>query len=64
MAVIVGAANVATGWGLLTLKSWARWAAIVLAIFRLPSFPIGTAIGALIIYYLVQDEARGVFEGD
>lgn len=43
------------GWGLWNLKSWARMAAIVLAILQLFAFPIGTVIGALIIWYLWQD---------
>lgn len=43
------------GWGLWNIKSWARMAAIVLAILQLFFFPIGTVIGALIIWYLWQD---------
>lgn len=62
-AVLVLVANVAVGWGLLALQNWARWAAIILSVLRLPNFPIGTVIGGLIIYYLFQDEARAVFEG-
>ncbi|MFQ5855706.1 MAG: hypothetical protein ACE5LU_08710 [Anaerolineae bacterium] len=52
------AAAVATawvGWGLWNLKSWSRMAAIVLAILQLFGFPIGTVIGALIIWYLWKD---------
>lgn len=48
-------ASAFVGWGLWNLKSWARMAAIVLAIFQLFFFPIGTVIGALIIWYLWQD---------
>lgn len=55
-------ANVAVGWGLWNLKSWARMAAIVLAILQLLVFPVGTIIGALIIWYLWQDpDALGAF---
>lgn len=46
------------GIGLWRLWPWARWAAIVLAILLLPAFPIWTGIGALIIWYLLQDEAK------
>lgn len=49
------------GLGLLRLKDWARLLAIVLAIFTLLGFPIGTVIGALIIWYLVKPEVKEVF---
>jgi hypothetical protein len=49
------------GFGLWRLQNWARWAAIVLAVLLLPGFPIWTAIGALIIIYLVSDEAKAAF---
>jgi hypothetical protein len=58
-----GVAAIIVGWGLLRLRNWARWGAIVLAILQLPAFPIGTIIGALIIWYLLTDEGREVFEG-
>jgi len=29
------------GWGLLSLKGWARWIAIVMAMLSIPSFPTG-----------------------
>ena len=60
--VLLAVVNVVVGWGLLRMQNWARWAAIVLSVFRLPNFPIGTVIGGLIIYYLVQDKARVQFE--
>lgn len=53
--VAAALATGAVGWGLWSLKSWARMAAIVLAILQLFAFPIGTVIGALIIWYLWQD---------
>lgn len=58
-----GVAAIIIGWGLLQLRNWARWGAIVLAILQLPAFPIGTIIGALIIWYLLSDEGREPFEG-
>ncbi len=58
-----GIAAIAIGWGLLRLRGWARWGAIVLAILQLPAFPIGTIIGAAIIWYLLTDEGREPFEG-
>lgn len=57
-----GVLAVITGWGLLGLKGWARWLAIVLAALSLLAFPIGTIIGVLIIWYLLKDEVRQAFE--
>lgn len=54
--------SVIAGWGLLAMKEWARWLTIALAILSLPLFPIGTIIGALIIWYLFQDEVKVAFE--
>ncbi len=51
------------GYGLWTRRQWARIAAIVLAILTLFGFPIGTFIGALIIWYLVRPEVAADFRG-
>jgi hypothetical protein len=59
---VSGIAAVAAGWGLLQMKQWARWLAFILAIFTLFLFPIGTVIGALIIWYLLKDDVREAFE--
>ena len=56
-----GLAFLVVGWGLLQLRGWARWGAIVLAILVLPGFPIWTVIGGAIIWYLLQDEAKTAF---
>ena len=50
------------GLGLLRMKQWARWLAFILAIFGLFAFPIGTVIGALIIWYLLKDDVREAFD--
>jgi hypothetical protein len=57
------AGSVMAAWGLLTLKNWGRWAAIVLAVLQLPAFPIWTVIGGLIIYYLLREDVRLAFDG-
>jgi hypothetical protein len=54
--------SVIAGWGLLRMKGWARWLTIALAAFSLLAFPIGTIIGALIIWYLLKDEVTQAFE--
>lgn len=51
----------ATGYGLLKLQSWARIAAIVLAILSLCSFPIGTILGGVVLYFMFQEEATQAF---
>jgi hypothetical protein len=58
---VIAVANVLVGWGLLRLAEWARITAIVLGFFRLISFPIGTVVGALIIWYMVQPQTVAVF---
>jgi hypothetical protein len=57
----IGIGGLAAGLGLLRLKNWARILAIVLAIFSLLAFPIGTIIGGLIIWYLIKPEVKEVF---
>lgn len=60
--LLLAAANAVVGWGLWTLKPWARMGAIFLAILRLFNVPIGTVIGALTLWYLFQPEGRAAFE--
>lgn len=56
VAILVFAvAFVVVGWGLWRLRSWARMAAIVLAILSLFAFPIGTVTGGLTLWYLLAD---------
>ena len=51
----------ATGYGLLQMRSWARIAAIVLAILSLCSFPIGTILGGIVLYFMFQQEVTQAF---
>ncbi len=60
--LLIGAANLLVGWGLLRLESWARWSAIALSILRLVGFPLFTVIGGVMIAYLFTDEASQAFE--
>ena len=61
VVLVFGALDVAAAVGLLRLRDWARWLAIVLAAMGLLLFPIGTIVGALIIWYLLNDEAKQAF---
>ena len=47
--------------GVLQLREWGRWLAMVLAIMGLIFIPIGTIVGVFIIRYLLTDEARHAF---
>lgn len=60
--IVTGIALFISGWGLLQMKSWARWLAIILAILSLFAFPIGTIIGIVIIWYLLKDDIKEAFE--
>ena len=51
------------GYGLLNYKSWARILAIILAIFNLILFPIGTALGIYTLIIMFNDEAEALFSG-
>ena len=55
--------NLAVGYGLWRVQSWARTAAIVLAIIGLLFIPIGTIFGALILWLLMQPAVAARFEG-
>jgi hypothetical protein len=51
----------AVGYGLLGLQSWSRLAAIILAIVALCNFPLGTIIGAIVLYFMFQEETKQAF---
>lgn len=55
------ALNLAMGWGLWQIKPWARTAAMVTAVFRIPFVPLGTVAGGAILYVLLQDQTRMLF---
>ena len=56
-----GVLNIAAVVGLLRLREWGRWLAIVLAVLGLILIPVHTIVGALIIWYLLSDEAKHAF---
>ena len=57
-------AYVLAGYGLLNYKSWARILSIILAIFNLILFPIGTALGIYTLIIMFNDEAEALFNGE
>jgi hypothetical protein len=60
--LLVAAGNIIIGWGLWKQREWGRIGALVLAVLRLFSFPIGTIIGALIIWYLFREDVSQEFQ--
>jgi hypothetical protein len=59
---LVGLANAIIGWGLWKQREWGRIGALVLAALRLFNIPLGTVIGALIIWYLLREDVRREFQ--
>ncbi len=49
------------GYGLLKLQSWARIAAIVLAILTLCNIPLGTILGGVVLFFMFQEENSQAF---
>lgn len=49
------------GYGLLKLQRWSRIGAIILAILSLCSFPIGTVLGGIVLYFMFQQEVSQAF---
>ena len=55
---ILSLPSLLAGWGLLKGRSWARILTIILAIFSLPGFPFGTAIGVYALWVMFNDETK------
>jgi len=49
-------------YGLLKGLGWARVVAIILAVFGLLNFPIGTIISIIILIYLFKDDVKAYFK--
>jgi len=60
---LLAAANAVAGWALLKMLEWGRWLAITLSVLLLPGFPLGTAIGGVALWYLMQPEVQDAFRG-
>ncbi len=64
MAIVTGAFAVfglIAGFGLLNHQQWARYVAIVVAIFGLLNFPIGTLFAVYTLWVLFHDETKRLF---
>ncbi|MCB1140508.1 MAG: hypothetical protein KDK23_17250 [Leptospiraceae bacterium] len=43
-------------------KKWSRYALMVMGIFLLPGFPLGTAVGVYTLIFYFPDKAEGYFK--
>lgn len=59
--IIVSAAGIIGGIGLLNKKRWARILVLVLSFLNLIHFPLGTALGVYGIWVLMKDETDALF---
>ena len=59
--VVLALPGLAAGIGLLKGKSWGRMLAIIVGLFHLFNFPLGTALGAYTLWVLLQGSAAAYF---
>jgi hypothetical protein len=57
----LGLPGIAAGYGMLKRKNWGRIVGIIIAALNLFSFPVGTALGAYILFVLLQSSAEQYF---
>lgn len=62
IALLLSLLYLAIGYGLWTLKQWARTAAMALGVVSLFGVPIGTVAGGLTLWYLMQPAVAARFE--
>ena len=58
LAIVIGMAGIAAGWGLIEHQSWARPLALVLGILSLFKVPVGTALGIYTLWVLMPRESE------
>jgi hypothetical protein len=61
--VLLAVPGIIGGIGLLKGKSWARILVLILAVFDLLDFPIGTAIAIYTMWVLLNNDTAELFEG-
>lgn len=61
LAFLSGAAGLAAGTGLLRRQSWARTLGILISIFSLIEWPVGTIIGVYGLWVLLSSEGAAQF---
>lgn len=61
LLTVLGLPGIIAGFGLLRRHQWARYLAIVVGIFNLVNFPVGTLVGAYTLWVLFQESANVYF---
>lgn len=61
LLALLAVPGMVAGYGLLRRRAWGRYLAIVVGIFNLVNFPIGTVIGAYTLIILLQNGAEAYF---
>ena len=56
-------ASLVVGLGLLAHKSWARYVSILLSLFALVNWPVGTILGGYSLWALFHDDTKRLFAG-
>ena len=64
LVMVLAAGSVAVGWGLRTLRVWARVPGIVLAVIGLLGFPLGTLINIYVLWLLASRKGRMVLSAE
>jgi hypothetical protein len=59
--LVLSLPSIVAGIGLLKRREWARILTIILGVFHLFGFPIGTAIGVYTLYVLLNDQTKPLF---
>jgi len=59
---IFSTAQIICAIGVLKRKSWSRVLMIIISAFKLPSVPLGTALGIYTIWVMIQEETRTILE--
>jgi hypothetical protein len=59
--LVLGAAQLAAGWGVRALRTWGRVTGCVLSAIGLLGFPIGTLINAYFLYLFLSKKGRTIF---
>lgn len=64
LLVVLAVPGVIAGMGLLRRQAWARYLGLIVGVFNLVNFPIGTVIGGYTIFVLLQDAASAYVGGE
>jgi len=63
LMVVLALPSLLAGIGLLRRKEWGRILALIVAVFDLFNFPLGTLLAAYTFYVLLQNSASAYFAG-